>query len=166
MRRLIYICILLVLSLPLAAQNERLTIQLHDVLFSDFVDTLENKVLCKVLYADDWVDSLYISVDAKHEELGQVMAHALAGSGLTFFVTGNNQVILFKGHTLKTNFREEYTQYLADHMSKTDTTKYSLSGQVEEEESDISEEFRLYKIGNPAEMEREGKVELSGTILY
>jgi len=154
------------MRLPLAAQNEKLTIQLHDVLFSEFVDSLENKVLCKVFYADDWVDSLYISVDATHEELGQVMTHALAGSGLTFIVTGNNQVILFKGHTLKTNFQEEYKEYLADHMSKTDTATYSLSGQAEEAESDISEEFRLYKIGNPAEMEREGKVELSGTILY
>ena len=151
---------------PLAAQNEKLTIQMHDVLFSEFVDSLEKKVLCKVFYTNDWVDSLYISVDAKQEEVAEVMAQALAGSGFTFIVTGNNQLILLEGHTLKTNFREEYTQYLADHMSKTDTTKYSLSGQVEEEESDISEEFRLYKIGNPAEMEREGKVELSGTILY
>ena len=34
------------------------------------------------------------------------------------------------------------------------------------EENDISEEFRLYKIGNPAEMEKEGKVSLSGTVVY
>ena len=155
---------MLLLCLPLAAQNEKLTMQVHDVLFSEFVDSLENKILCKVFYADEWVDSLYISVDAKHEELGQVMAQALVGSGLTFIVNGNNQVVIFEGHAIKTNFQEEYKEYLADHISLTDTAKYSLSGQVEE--SDISEEFRLYKIGNPAEMEREGKVELSGTILY
>ena len=119
---MLYICILVVLCLPLAAQKEKLTIQLHDVLFSEFVDSLENKVLCKVFYADDLVDSLYISVDAKQEELGQVMAQALAGSGFTFIVTGNNQLILLEGHTIKTNFREEYTQYLADRMSKTDSS--------------------------------------------
>ena len=90
MKRLVSICILVVLCLPLAAQKGKLTLKLHDVLFSELVDSLENKVWCKVFYADDWVDSFYVSVDAEHEEVGQVMAHALAGSGFTFIVTGNN----------------------------------------------------------------------------
>ncbi len=166
MKRLVSICILVVLCLPLAAQKGKLTLNLHDVLFSELVDSLEKKVWCKVFYADDWVDSFYVSVDAEYEELGQVMTHALAGSGFTFIVTGNNQVILSEGHTIKTNFREEYEEYLADRMSKLDTASYSLSGLAEEEENDISEEFRLYKIGNPAELDRIRKVTLSGTIQY
>lgn len=166
MKRLASICIFLVLSLALLAQNEKLTLKLHDVLISELADSLEKKVWCKVYYADDWVDSFYVSVNAEHEELGQIMADALAGSGFTFIITGNNQVILSEGYTIKTNFREEYEKYLADRMSKLDTATYSLNGQAEEEENDISEEFRLFKIGNPAEMEREGKVALSGTILH
>ena len=157
---------LVVLCLPLAAQKEKLTLKLHDVLFSELVDSLEEKIWCKVFYADDWVDSFYVSVDAVHEEVGQIMAHALAGSGFSFIITGNNQVILSEGHTIKTNFREEYEKYLADRMSKMDTAIYSLSRQAEEEGNGISEEFRLYKIGNPAEMEKIGKVALTGTILY
>ena len=139
---------------------------MHDVLFSEFVDSLEKKTLCKVYYADQWIDSLIVSVDAEHEERGQILASALAGSGLTFIVTGNNQFILSKGSAIKTNFREEYEQYLADLVLSMDTTNYGLGREAEEEENDISEEFSLYKIGNPAEMGRKGKVQLSGTILY
>ncbi|MBE0666778.1 MAG: carboxypeptidase-like regulatory domain-containing protein, partial [Bacteroidales bacterium] len=166
MKKLVSICMLVVLCLPLAAQKEKLTLKLHDVLFSELVDSLEEKIWCKVFYADDWVDSFYVSVDAVHEEVAQIMAHALAGSGFSFIITGNNQVILSEGHTIKTNFREEYEKYLADRMSKMDTAIYSLSRQAEEEGNGISEEFRLYKIGNPAEMEKIGKVALTGTILY
>lgn len=154
------------LCLPLAAQKDKLTLSLHDVLFSELVDSLEERVWCKVYYADDWVDSFYVSVDAEQEELGQILAHALAGSGFTFYINDNKQVILSEGYSIKTNFREEYEKYLADRMSKLDTTTYSVNGQAVEEENDINEEFRLYKIGNPAEMEREGKVALSGTVLY
>ena len=161
-----YIYVLVLLCLPLAAQQEKFSIHMHDVLFSEFVDSLEKKALCKVYYAYEWIDSLRISVDAEHEELGQIMASALAGTGFNFITTGNNQIILSEGSTIKTNFQEEYEQYLADHVLRMDTATYSLNKQTEEEENDISEEFSLYKIGNPAEMGRKGKVQLSGTIRY
>lgn len=166
MKRLLYICILVLLCLPLAAQNEKFSLKLHDVLFSEFVDSIEKKTMCKIYYANEWIDSLIISVDAEDEEIGQILATALAGSGLTFISAGNKQFILSKGSAIKTNFREEYEQYLADRISKLDTDTYSYSRQPEEEENDISEEFRLYKIGNPAEMDRIGEVRLSGTILH
>ncbi len=126
MKRLLYICILVLLCLPLVAQNEKISLQMHDVLFSEFVDSLEKKTLCKVFYADQWIDSMIVSVDAEHEEHGQILASALAGSGLTFIVTDNNQFILSKGSAIKTNFREEYEQYLADLVLSMDTTNYGL----------------------------------------
>ena len=92
-----YIGILLVLYTPLAAQEEKLSLQLEDVLFKEFVDSLEEKVLCKVFYADDWVDSFFVSVNAQNEALEQLMAHALAGTGFSFMITGRNQVILSQG---------------------------------------------------------------------
>ncbi len=69
MKRLLYIGILVLLSLPLAAQKEKLTIHLHEVLFSEFADSLEKRVPYKVYYSDDWVDSLYVSVDAEQEAI-------------------------------------------------------------------------------------------------
>ena len=166
MRKLLYICILIVLCLPVVAQKDLLTLQLHDVLFSEFVDSLEKKTPYKVFYTDNWVDSLYVSVDAEQEAIGQLMGQALAGSNITFVVTGNNQVILSKGHSIKTNFWTEYEEFLANRMLKMDTASYILSRQAEQKENDISKEFLLYKIGNPAELEKGGKVSLSGTILY
>lgn len=154
------------LCLPLIAQEERLNLKLEEVLFRELVDSLEEKVWCKVFYADSWVDSFYVSVNAEQKELGQIMADALAGSGFTFIVKGHNQVILSEGYTIKTNFLEEYEKYLADHLSKPDTSGYSLSGQADEKEESINEEFRLYYIGNPAEMDRAGKVRISGTIRH
>ena len=166
MKRWIHIAVLLLLCLSLEAQNEKYNLQLKDVLFSELADTLKDKHWCKVFYANEWVDSFYVSVDAQEQEVAQIMNTALSGSGFTFIVGPDKQVILSEGHAIKTNFREEYEKHLADRMSALDTVTYMSKGQVEEEENDISEEFRLYKIGNPAEMEKEGKVKLSGTIVY
>jgi len=165
-KRWIYIVPLLLLCLPLAAQNDKYSLRLNDVLFGELADTLEDKLWCQVFYANEWVDSFYVSVDAQEQEVAQIMAAALAGSGFTFIVGPDKQVILSEGYTIKTNFREEYEKHLADRISVLDTVTYTLNGQAQEEESNISEEFRLFKIGNPADMEKEGKVTLSGTILY
>jgi len=159
-RRWFYIGILVVLYSPLSAQEERYSLKLEEVLFKDFVDSLEEKVMCKVYYAEDWVDSFYVSVNARNEVLEQLISHALAGSGFTFMVTGRNQVILSQGHVFKTDFREAYNRHLTQRMARVDTAIYSIQGQQEDQENSISEEFRLYKIGNPAEMERPGRVEL------
>jgi len=166
MRRLVYTGILILLSLPLLAQKEKLNMHLHGVLFSEFADSLEKEGLYLVFYADDWVDSLYVSVYAEQETIGQVMAQALDGSGLTFVVTGNNQVILSEGQPIRTDFREVYEKHLANRGSKIDASVYKPGRQPEGDEYEISEEFRLYKIGNPAEMEKGGKLTLSGSILH
>jgi len=165
MKRVVLISLLVVSCFSLEAQSERLTLHLHDVLFREFIDSIEKEVFCKIYYANDWVDSLYIDVDSDNEEVGQVLDQALADSGFTFIITGNNQIILSKGYTIKTTFRKEYEKYLADNMAKADTAVYTLPEQAAETENHISEEFRLYKIGNPSEMDRKGKVVLSGTIM-
>lgn len=161
------LCIyLLVLCLPLAAQKEKFSLKLHEVEFHEFVDSLENLSQFKVFYVAEWVDSLYVNVDAEQKELGQIMEEALSGSGIHCLITADKQVILSKGHTIKTNFHENYLKLLGERRPEKDTAIYRLNGPVQEAALDISEEFRLYKIGNPAEMNRPGQVQLSGTILH
>ena len=140
---------------------------LRDVLFSELADTLERKRWCKVYYADDWVDSFYVSVDAQEQEVAQIMATALAGSGFTFII-GRRQAgdslgrairsRQISGKSMKSTWPIARLQWILPVICRRE--------QAEAEENDISEEFRLYKIGNPAEMEKEGKVSLSGTVVY
>jgi hypothetical protein len=154
------------LCLPLTAQKEKFSLQLDELIFHEFVDSLENRVQCRVFYVADWVDSLYVSVDAEQKELGQIMEQALAGSDINYLITANKEVILSLGFSIKANFHENFLRHLEELRPETDTAKYSLIGQVEDAEQDIKEEFRLHKIGNPAEMNRTGQVQLSGTILH
>ena len=130
MKRWIYIAVLLLLCLPLAAQHETYSLQLRDVLFSELADTLESKRWCKVFYANEWVDSFYVDVDAQEQELARIMSTALAGSGFTFIMGPDGQVILSEGYTIKTNFREAYEKHLADRMSAMDTASYMSKGKA------------------------------------
>lgn len=158
--------ILAVLSFPLAAQHGTFDMQVNELSFREFVDVLEEKTSHQVFYAVDWVDSLFVSVDAQQATIGQVMTQALYRSGLTFIITEHDQVILTRGQPVKTDFMQAFEQHLKARMTRLDTSSYPVIEPAEEEEDNgINEEFRLYKIGNPTLMDREGKVELSGTIL-
>lgn len=164
MRKVFIIYLLAVFCAPLEAQTEKLSLHLEKVLFKEFVDSIENQIFCKIYYANDWTDSLYIDVDSDNESIEEILDKTLADSGFSFIITDHNKIILSRGYTIKTNFREEYEQYLIDHMAKYDSVVYALPVINEEEEKYISDESRLFKIGNPSKINQKGNVILSGTI--
>lgn len=164
MQRALIFFLMFVFFSPVEAQNEKLTLHIENVLFRDFVDHLEKETFCKIYYADDWVDSLFINVDSSGEDLEQILYKALANSGFAFIITGNNKIVLYREYTIKTNFQEEYERYLAENMAETDPVVYVAPLIMVEDEKYISDEFRLFNIGNPSEMNRKGRVVLSGTI--
>ena len=165
MNKVLLLYLLVVCGSPLGAQTEKLTIHLQNVLFKEFIDHIEKQLSYKLYYANDWVDSLYITVDSDNEDIGQILDKALANSGISFIITNNNKIVLSKEYTIKTDFKKEYERYMADNMASIDSVVYALPVNTAGEAKYISDEFKVYKIGNPSESSRKDRVVLSGTIL-
>ena len=132
--------------------------------FKEFVDSVERKINYKIYYANDWVDSMRIDIAADKQSIDQVLSKSLADSGFTFIITSGNKIILSKGYSIKTSFKEEYEKYLANHLVKIDSSIYALPENKLEEEKIINDEFKLFKIGNPSEMNNGDFAVLSGNI--
>ncbi|MCD6598947.1 MAG: carboxypeptidase-like regulatory domain-containing protein, partial [Bacteroidales bacterium] len=148
----------------LEAQNDTLTLHMEQASFREFVDSVEGKTNYKIYFANDWVDSLNIYIDADKQSIDQILDKNLADSGFTFIITPENKIILSKGYTIKTSFKEEYEKYLSDHIVKIDSSIYALPENKLEEDKIISDEFKLFKIGNPSELNNGKFAVLSGYI--
>lgn len=164
MKKVVLLYLLMLLLLSSEAQEKVQSLHLKDASFKEFVDSIEKKVNYKIYYSDVWVDSLSLSVDASNAKLEEILTRTLADSGFTFIVSDDNKIILSKGYTIKTDFKEEYEKYLVDNMSKIDSNIYILPSNNIEEEKQINDEFRVFKIGNPSDIKRVGTVALSGYI--
>jgi hypothetical protein len=146
------------------AQENKLTFQFKNILFSELADTIEKTVPVKIYYSDDWVDSLFIDIDSRGESIDNLLK-SVAGKGLSFIITAENKIIFSKGYNIKTNFHKEYLEYLEKNQVKTDTVNYARSVPVAADIA-INEEYKVFKIGNPSASARDGNVFLSGTVTH
>jgi hypothetical protein len=153
----------LIMSVLVYGQPENLTLQLGRILFGDLVDTIESKIPVRIYYSDNWTDSLYLTVNSKNSTLNEVLNKALTREGFTFIITDNKKVILSKGTAIKTGFKKEYLDHLKERYSR-DTITYVIFSS-EKEESSINEEYRVFKIGKPSAAVRNGRTELTGTVI-
>jgi hypothetical protein len=163
MKKLLYILLFSVLALNVRAQENNISLQFKKILFKNLADTIERAVPVKIYYSNKWVDSLYLDVNSKDETVNSLLDKTIARNGLSFIVTDDNKIILSKGYKIKTNFRKEYLEYLELNQTKADTTNY-LQNTPKAEESIASEEYQVFKIGNPSGQTSNGKAILSGTI--
>ncbi len=152
------------ISFLLEAQNDTLTLHIQHASFKEFVDSVEKETNYKIYYANDWVDLMNIDIAADKQSIDQVLNKALVDSGFTFIITPENKIILSKGYTIKTSFKEEYEKYLSNHLVKIDSSIYALPENRPEEDKIISDEYKLFKIGNPSEMSNGNFAVLSGYI--
>lgn len=164
MKKLTLFFFLISIYFVLEAQNNSLSLRLHNASFIEFVDSVEKKINYRIYFTSDWTDSLNIDISADHENIEQILDRTLADSGFTFMITPENGIILSKGYTIKTNFQEDFENYLASHLTKTGSVIYALPGSGPDEEKIISDEFKLFKIGNPSEMNKGNFAVLSGYI--
>jgi len=163
MKRLLYTIFCLALVFKLSAQDNKLTLRFHQILFKNLADTIEKTVPVKIYFANNWVDSLFLNVNSQNESLNTLLDKTISRNGLSFIVTDDNKIILSKGYTIKTNFRKEYLEYLEKNMTKADTINYSKA-EAKTEDKLINYEYQVFKIGNPSGQSSDGKVTLSGNI--
>jgi hypothetical protein len=145
------------------AQDNRLTLRFDSIAFRDLVDTLEERVPYKFYYADEWSDSLYLNVNSTDATLEEFLNRTLRPAGFSFFITADNKVILSKGSSVKTSFREEFMGYIERTLKKGEDQDYNPPA-VKEKESVISDEYRIFRIGQPAAGKNSASAVLSGRV--
>src|SRR5665647_652940 len=84
MKKNFLLILFLNLVVYVCGQDNNLTFQFSQILFSDMVDTIEKKVPVKIYYSDKWVDSLYLTVKAENSTVDGVLDKALRREGLSF----------------------------------------------------------------------------------
>jgi hypothetical protein len=157
------IFILLLISLSISAQDKNISLHLREVLFRDLADTIERTIPVKIYYSNKWVDSLYLDVNSDNESVSGFLNKSLLNSGLTFIITDDNKVIISKGYTIKTNFLKEYRESVYRRATAPDTIKY-VTVSRENEESNINDEYRVFKIGSLSASKKPGNAHLFGSL--
>jgi hypothetical protein len=163
MKKYLYLILLLIAPALAHAQDKNLSLSFSKILFRDLVDTVEKSIPVKIYYSDKWVDSLYLKIDSRNDSLSGLFSKSLVNSGLNFMITDDGKLIFSKGYIIKTNFTKEYREYLKKSLTKLDTTTYILPSQ-KNEESQINEEYKVFKIGSPSAGSRNGYATLSGFV--
>jgi hypothetical protein len=151
------------ISFQLFAQDNKLSLQFSRILFKELADTLEKTIPVKIYYSNKWTDSLYIDIHANNDSLASLFDKSLENTGYFFIITDNNKVILSKGFRIKTNFSKEYIEQLKKKTTRPDTATY-FQLPPENKEQGINEEFKIFKIGNPAALKDGGNASLSGIV--
>jgi len=163
MRKSLFISVLLGLSLFLHGQESNLTFQLNNILFEDFVDTLESRVPVRIYYTPRWTDSLWLNVSATDATVEGVLDRALRRDGLLFMLTPDNRVILSRGYAFRTGFAREYETYVRERYAEASSADFvRLSDQADE--SAISDDYRLFRIGRPSVSGTPERVTLTGVV--
>ena len=163
MKKNLLITVLLGVSLFTSGQVNNLTFQFNRILFDDFVDTLERKVPVRIYYSPRWTDSLYLNVSAENATLEGVLDNNLRRDGLLFMITPDNRIILSKGYSIKTNFAREYETYIKERYAEAASAEF-LRPAVQDEESVVSDDYRLFRIGRPSSEGMPERVTLTGVV--
>ena len=140
------------------AQGKPVTVYLDSIPFSAFIDTLEHVAGVRIFYTGDWADSMIISVHADSRPVADILSGILAGKKVYVNVLGRN-VILTKDMRIKTDYKERILEYLKNFQPA-----YTTSEEHEEPQSGTKDRYKLYEIGNPAEMNKGKYATLSGHV--
>lgn len=163
MRKALFIIILTFATISLSSQDKNLSFQFSRILFSDLVDTIEKRVPVRIYYSPRWTDSLYLNVSAENSSLEGILDNSLKRDGLSFMITDDNRIILSKGYSVKTGFGKEYAEYIRRNYAEAASAEF-LRPAIQTDESAISDEYRLFRIGRPSAAEKPGSVTLTGVV--
>lgn len=168
MKKLFCILFFAIYVLNAKSQDNKISLQLQQILFKDLADTVEKTVPVKIYYSDKWVDNLHLNVTSENESLNTFLNKTIGRQGLSFIITDDNKIILSKGYTIKTNFRKEYIEYLERNLTRADTSTYTgyAISVPKVDENIFNDEYKVFKIGNPSGQSKEGKVILQGNITH
>lgn len=145
-------------------QYKNITFQFDRILFHDFADTIERLIPVRFYYSDKWTDTISLSVNSSNSAFEELLNKSLKKYDLSFIITDDDKVILSRGYSIKTNFREEYLRHIEQALLRSDTSDNKHPVAIEEK-SLISDEYRLFKIGRQITGKNPESAILSGNVI-
>ena len=162
--KIVFISLLFTISVANTFAQNNITLHADSLRFDEIITTLEKKTEYRFYYNPQWTDSAFITIDAKNEPLKLFLTQICEPLQLSVTFIDGKKIIFSKNYKIKTNYAVAYSAYLKDkNAAQNDTTRYALPATVEEK-STINDEYRVFKIGNPAINPESKTATLKGTI--
>lgn len=134
----------------LQAQPNRLTVNIENQAFETIILDIEKQSGYRFFYNPDWVDSLSFSVHANNLPLETIIEQLCQSQNLTANYLSGKLVVLTKNFRIKTDYSENYANFLANRPANTlDTVEFTMPTNMQEK-TDQDSEFKVYTIGSPS----------------
>ncbi|WP_282125340.1 TonB-dependent receptor [Marinifilum flexuosum] len=158
----ITICLLIQLT---TIQGQTIKLQKDSVSFNEIILVLEAETDFHFFYHSSWVDQYTFSPNFSDVKPITILNWLKKETQLNYNIIHNKNVIFSKGHILKTNFYDQYLNHIAKANEQLiDTNVYARTLHVVEETKTISDEYRIFTIGNKQQTAKDGIATLSGKI--
>lgn len=146
---------ILFFSLSLGAQEKyKLSVNYRDLAFTDFVSKIENELPVKFFYLDEWVKDLRMGDYPNCTSLPCVMDNLLRGTTLYYYIDNFGNVVMTNNYAVKinTSTAEKDSRFLppTDYSGIAENQQISGNSSVD--------------IGNPADKNKSGNVQITGYI--
>jgi len=163
MRKLFFFSIFFLSLYSLEGQN--ISIQKDSITFNEVIASLEKQSNYHFFYSKDWLNDKLFSPHFSKTEIKTIISWLGEKTQLNFKILQKKNVVFTQDYRLRTNFYESYIRYLSHSKSSNiDNIKYKAPIIPKEEKSTISNEYKVFTIGNKANNPHKNAVTLNGKI--
>ena len=158
-------CLILV-SNHVSAQDEKLiSVDLTDVSFTKFVQTIENAIPCRFYYNPAETDSLRVTIKVDKETLTLILQQALKGTVFQFSIDQQSRIFITQKYKIQTALPEGFF----DHTNAVKTTVtepmfFVKNTDPEKDKLKASIERKLIEIGSKLNIPGKGNGIVSGYV--
>ncbi len=170
LHRSFFVCIVLMGGLMFSAkataqENNRLSLMVTDIPFTQFVQEVEKLSKCRFYFDISETDSLRITVNATNMSLQDLLQDAFRGSGFRFVVDARNRVFVSRILQLQTSLPPGFFDTRGVASDSIPETRLSLTGgQLEKDKLKTSLEIKLFEIGARTNNPGKGNATLAGYV--
>jgi hypothetical protein len=153
-RWLIFLFLALSAGMLSAQEDIRITWNYNNLTFRQFISEAEQHTGVRFFFSDDWVEDLRPGEYPGKESIFELFSEMFKGRFLYFYRTGDGDIIITKDYEIG------HIDIKAEEEKFFEIEEYSL-----EEERQKTIENLYIEIGNPADRNRPGSVDISGVII-
>jgi hypothetical protein len=143
-----------------AQQGNTVTATFSNTPFKEFVQTIESQTKYVIYFNGDWTDSLFVTLQANHSPVKEVLQQALKETNL-FSTIVDDKIFITKGRGILTQLPEAY-QNSKSHNREVEQFDYSAYENRQKEIQKLEE--RLYNIGTKSD-NLTGTATIGGTVV-
>ena len=162
MRNLISVILVLLCITSLHAQT--INLKKDSITFDQMVSLIEKQSKYHFFYNHNWIEKKYFQPEFSNSNVIDIIDWLSSETNLQYKIHNNN-VIFTKDFNIKSNYYDDYKQFLArTKVQKKDSTKYVAPTSIQKKKKTIGNEYKVFTIGNKSSNPLKKRVTLSGNI--